>query len=179
MISLDSTFDSHVLNGNIEVDYFSHDYVNSTNNSEWCMGTSISGLCKYSSFENIKIKNITGYGAGSGISKKSGYIYFAKALGNVFKLGDISIIDGSIISSTERQSTDFIDISSHTKYDYIAINKYLGYQGMLGGSWSLILHFYDNSKKYIKSISAFQYRRTRIPSKFLLYESYNFKFYSQ
>ena len=164
MISLDSTFDSHVLNGNIEGDYFSHDYVNSTNNSEWCMGTSISGLCKYSSFENIKIKNITGYGAGSGISKKSGYIYFAKALGNVFKLGDISIIDGSIISSTERQSTDFIDISSHTKYDYIAINKYLGYQGMLGGSWSLILHFYDNSKKYIKSISAFQYRRTRIPS---------------
>ncbi|WP_289129960.1 collagen binding domain-containing protein, partial [uncultured Clostridium sp.] len=164
MISLDATFDSHVINGNIEGDYFSHDYANSTNNSEWCMGASISGLCKYSSFENMKIKNITGYGGSSGISKKSGYIYFAQALGNVFKLGDISIIDGSIISSTERQSTDFINISSYTKYNYISINKYLGYQGMLGGSWSLILHFYDNSKKYIKSISTFQYRRTRIPS---------------
>lgn len=164
MISLDATFNSHVINGNIEGDYFSHDYVNSSNNSEWCIGASISGLCKYSSFKNMSIKNITGYGGSSGISKKSSYIYFAKALGNVFKLGDISIIDGSIISSTERQSTDFIDISSYIKYNYIAINKYLGYQGMLGGSWNLILHFYDNTKKYIKSISAFQYRRTRIPS---------------
>ena len=33
MLSLDGTFDSHVLNGNIEGDYFSHDYENSTNNS--------------------------------------------------------------------------------------------------------------------------------------------------
>lgn len=164
MISLDATFNSHVINGNIEGDYFSHDYVNSSNNSEWCIGASISGLCKYSSFKNMSIKNITGYGSSSGISKKSGYIYFTKSLGNIFKLGDISIIDGSIISSTERQSTDFIDISSYVKYDYISINKYLGYQGMLGGAWNLILHFYDSNKKYIKSINTFQYRRTKIPS---------------
>ena len=76
MLSLDSTFDSHVLNGNIEGDYFSHDYENSTNNSEWLMGVSISGNCKYSSFENINIKNITAYGGGNGISSKSGYTYF-------------------------------------------------------------------------------------------------------
>ena len=164
IISLDGTFDSHVLNGNIEGDYFSHDYANSSNNSEWPMGISIAGPCKYSSFENITIKNITGYGGGNGISQKSGYTYFAKALGNIFKLGDISVIYGSNISSTERQSTDFIDISNYVKYDYIAINRYLGYQGMLGGSWNLILHFYDNNKKYIKSISSFQYRRTKIPS---------------
>lgn len=164
MLSLDGTFNSHVINGNIEGDYFSHDYANSTNNSEWVNGVSIDGEAKYSSFENIIIRNITGYGGGNGISQKSGYTYFAKELGNIFKLGDISTIDGSNILSTERQSTDFIDISSYIKYEYIAINKYLGYQGMLGGSWNLILHFYDNDKNYIKSISAFQYRRTRIPS---------------
>lgn len=163
MISLDATFDSHVINGNIEGDYFSHDYANSSNNSEWCMGVSIAGPCKYSSFENITIKNITGYGGGNGISQKSGYTYFSKSLSNAFKLGDISIIDGSNLSSTKRQSTNFIDISNYVKYDYIAINRYLGYQGMLGGSWNLILHFYDINKKYIKSISTFQYRRTRIP----------------
>lgn len=164
MISLDATINSHVINGNIEGDYFSHDYANSTNNSEWCMGLSISGSCKYSSFENITVKDITGYGGGNGISQKSGYTYFGKALGNIFKLGDISTIDGSNIVSTIRQSTDFIDISNYVKYDYIAINRYLGYQGMVGGSWNLILHFYDSNKKYIKSTSAFQFRRTRIPS---------------
>ena len=164
MISLDGTFDSHIINGTIEGDYFSHDYTNSTNNSDWCMGISISGACKYSSFENINIKDITGYGGGNGISKKSGYTYFAKPLGNTFKLSDISTIDGSNMTSTQRQSTDFIDISNYVKYDYIAINRYLGYQGILGDSWNLILHFYDNNKNYIRSTSAFQYRRARIPS---------------
>ena len=164
MLSLDSTFDSHVLNGNIEGDYFSHDYENSTNNSEWLMGVSISGNCKYSSFENINIKNITGYGGGNGISSKCGYTYFEKPLGNIFTLGDINIKTGFPIESSIRSTTNFIDISNYIKYDYISINKRLGYQGMLGGSWNLILHFYDNNKKYIKSINTFQYRRTRIPS---------------
>lgn len=164
MLSLDGTFNSHVINGNIEGDYFSHDYANSPNNSEWPMGVSIAGPCKYSSFENMVIKDITGYGGGNGISKKYGYTYFANALGNIFKLGDISILDGSDISSTTRQRTAFINISNYSQYEYIAINKYLGYQGVLGGSWNLILHFYDINKNYIKSISAFQYRRSRIPS---------------
>ena len=164
IISLDSTFDSHVINGTIEGDYFSHDYTNSANNSEWPMGISIAGECKYSSYENISVKNITGYGAGNGISQKSGFSYFAKALGNIFTLGDINLTTGETISSTNRQTTTFIDISSYSKYKYIAINRYLGYQGMLGGSWNLILHFYNNSKKYICSISSYQYRRTKIPS---------------
>lgn len=60
MLSLDGTFNSHVINGNIEGDYFSHDYANSTNNSEWVNGVSIDGEAKYSSFENIIIRNITG-----------------------------------------------------------------------------------------------------------------------
>ena len=169
MVSLDDTFDSHVINGTIEGDYFSHYYANSSKNSEWVTGISMSGGCKYSSIQNLIIKDITGYGASSGMSQKSGFTYFNKSLGNIFKLGDISILDGSIISSTERQSTDFIDISNYVNYEYIAINKYLGYQGMLGGSWNLILHFYDSDKKYIKSTSTFQYRRTKIPtnSKFM------------
>lgn len=164
MISLDGTFNSHVINGNIEGDYFSHDYANSTNNSEWPMGISISGPCKYSSFENLVINDITGYGGGNGISQRSEYAYFAKLLGNIFKLGDISIVDGSDIASTIRQTTDLIDISNYVKYEYIAVNKYLGYQGMLGGSWNLIFHFYDNNKKYIKSTNTLQFRRTKIPS---------------
>lgn len=163
IISLDSTFDSHVINGTIEGDYFSHDYSNSTNNSEWCIGGTISGCSKYSSIENIIIKDITGYGASNGISSKNGYYYFAQAIGNVFTFGDINLKTGESIDSAIRQTTSFIDISKYLEYGYVAFNRYLGYQGMIGGSWNLIIHFYNINKDYIKSTSAFQYRRLRIP----------------
>ena len=164
IISLDSTFDSHVINGTVEGDYFSHDYTNSPNNSEWAMGISIAGESKYSSFNNIVVKDITGYGGGNGLSQKNGFTYFAKALGNIFTLGDINLNTGSPIESANRQTTSFIDISSFTKYQYISINKYLGYQGMLGGCWNLILHFYNINKEYITSISSYQYRKVKVPS---------------
>ena len=143
IISLDCTFDSHVINGTVEGDYFSHDYTNSPNNSEWPMGISMGGESKYSSFNNIVVKDITGYGGGNGLSQKNGFYYFAKGLGNIFTLGDINLNTGSPIESANRQTTSFIDISSFTKYQYISINRYLGYQGMSGGSWNLILHFYN------------------------------------
>ena len=47
MITLNNTFDSHVINGTIEGDYYSHDYANSPNNSEWVMGISIGSEAKY------------------------------------------------------------------------------------------------------------------------------------
>ena len=169
MLALDSTFDSHVINGIIEGDYFSHDYTNSPSNPEWCKGIYISGSSKYSSFENIIIQDITGYGGGNSLSQKSGFTYFSKSIGDIFTLGDINLIDGTTINSTNRQTTSFIDISSYIQYEYIALNKYLGYQGILGESWNLIYHFYDSNQNYIKSIPSYQYRLTKIPlhSKFM------------
>ena len=67
MIPLNNTLDAHVINGSIEGDFYSHDYADSTNNSEWVNGISIGGEAKYSSFENLEIKNITGYGSTNGI----------------------------------------------------------------------------------------------------------------
>ncbi|MDK3224110.1 hypothetical protein EHZ12_15960, partial [Clostridium perfringens] len=43
MIELNNTFDSHVINGTIEGDYYEHDYNNSPNNSEWVNGIGIGG----------------------------------------------------------------------------------------------------------------------------------------
>ena len=80
MIELNNTFDSHVINGTIEGDYYEHDYANSPNNSEWVNGISIGGESKYSSFENLVVKNITGYGGENGISNSRDgeirYTYF-------------------------------------------------------------------------------------------------------
>lgn len=168
MIELNNTFDSHVINGTIEGDYFSHDYTNSTNNSEWVNGINIGGEAKYSSFEDLTIKDITGYGSSNGITNsrdgKLGYTYLSpKTIGDVFKLGDIDRTTGLDIESITRTTSDFRDISGYKEISYLSISVYLGYQGNPCGTWNLICHFYDENKNFIKSIDAYQYRRIGVP----------------
>lgn len=169
MIELNNTFDSHVINGTIEGDYYEHDYDNSPNNSEWIMGISIGGESKYSSFENLVVKNMTGYGGGNGIAKsrdgKLGYTYEPpKAIGDTFKLGDIDKKTGKPIKSTNRSTSDFIDIEPYSKIGYLTVSRYLGYQGNPADTWNLICHFYDNDKKIISSVNSYQYRRVGVPT---------------
>lgn len=169
MITLNNTFDSHVINGTIEGDYFTHDYTNSTNNSEWVKGISIDGESKYSSFENLTVKNITGYGSSNGIADSRNsllsYNYASPiSIGNTFKLGDIDKKTGLDISSTNRTTSDYINISTFIPYNYISVSIYLGYQGNPCGTWNILCHFYDSNKKYISSINGYQYRKILIPT---------------
>ena len=170
MIDINNTFDSHVINGTIEGDYFAHDYANSEKNSEWVNGISISSGAKYSSFEDILIKNITGYGSGNGIGNsrdgKLGYTYiYPKGIGNNFKLSDIDRNTGEEIPSEIRSTCNMIQIDKRyaSEVRYLSISRYLGYQGNGCGSWNLICHFYDSNKKFIKSVDGFQYRRIAVP----------------
>ena len=155
MIELNNTFDSHVINGTIEGDYFRHDYNNSTNNSEWVNGINIGGEAKYSSFENLTIKDIKCYGSSNRIANskdgKLGYTYlYSSSLGNVFKLGDIDRNTGLYIDSTTRTSSDFRDISGYENIGYLSVSIYLGYQGNPCATCNLICHSYDESKKIHK-----------------------------
>lgn len=168
MIEINNTINSHVINGIIEGDYFSHDYTNSTNNSEWINGVSIGGESKYSSFENLNIKNITGYGSTNGLSNSRdgslSYTYiYPKGIGSNFKIGDIDRNTGLDLESTTRTTSDYIDISGYSDVGYISVSIYLGYQGNPCGTWNLICHFYDENKKYLKSIDSYQYRRISVP----------------
>lgn len=168
MIELNNTFDSHVINGTLEGDYYSHDYINSPNSSEWVMGISIGGESKYSSYENLTIKDITGYGATNGISRSEDnsldYTYlYPIAVGDSFKLGDIDRESGLDIDSNSRTTSDFINIDNHYEVGYLSISRYLGYQGRAFDSWNLICHFYDKDKNYIKSTDGYQYRRIEVP----------------
>ena len=169
MIDLNNTFDSHVINGTIEGDYYEHDYTNSPNNSEWVRGVSITGESKYSSFENLTIKNITGYGAGNGIGISRDdslyYTYFPSiTIGDTFKLGDIDRSSGNEINSNSRTTCDYINISQYSNIGYISISKYLGYQGNSYSTWNLICHFYDENKNYISSVDSYQYRILALPN---------------
>lgn len=168
MIELNNTFNSHVINGNIEGDYFSHDYANSTNNSEWINGISIGGESKYSSFENLSIKNITGYGSTNGLSNSRdntlSYTYiYPRVIGNNFYIGDIDRNTVLDITSTTRTTSDYRDISGYSDIGYLSVSIYLGYQGNPCGTWNLICHFYDGNKKFLKSIDSYQYRRIAVP----------------
>ena len=169
MIDINNTFDSHVINGTIEGDYFAHDYANSEKNSEWVNGISVSSGAKYSSFENILIKNITGYGSGNGLGTTRDGIYYTyiypKDIGNNFKLCDIDRKTGEEIPSEIRSTCNMIQIDKRyaSETGYLSISRYLGYQGNGCGSWNLICHFYDSNKKFIKSVDGFQYRRIGVP----------------
>ena len=168
MVDLNNTFDSHAINGTIEGDYFTHDYTNSPNGSEWVHGINIGGESKYSSFEDITVKDITGYGSNNGIAKSRngnlGYAYYYYGIGDNFKLGDIDRTTGLDIQSTNRTTCNFKDISIFESLGYLSVSKYLGYQGNSCGSWNLICHFYDEDKQFIKSVDAYQYRSITIPT---------------
>lgn len=169
MIQLNNTFDSHVINGTIEGDYYEHDYGNSPNNSEWIIGVTMNGECKYSSFENLTIKDITGYGAGNGIGKSRdgslGYTYVNPTkIGDTFTLGSIDRKTGKSVSSTNTTTCDFIDIEAYSKIGYLTVSRYLGYQGNPCDTWNLVCHYYDKNKNFISSVDGYQYRRIAVPN---------------
>lgn len=150
---------AHLVNGTIEGDYFAHDYTNSPNNSEWVVGVNMN-TGDYMSLENITIKDITGYGFGSSVGN---LIYGIDIWQTNFELGDINTETGKDFESNIRRTSEPIDISNIVKYKYISINKYLGYQGINGAAWNLILHYYDENNKYIGNVNSYQYRLSKIP----------------
>ena len=168
MMELNNTFDSHVVNGVIEGDYFSHDYANSPNASEWVNGISIGGEAKYSSFEDITLKNITGYGSGNGIANsrdgKLEYTYISSKGIGTFTYGDIDRTTGQEIEGFNRTRSDFVSTNGHENIGYMSISIYLGYQGNPCGTWNLVVYFYDENKEFIKSTDAYQHRRISVPS---------------
>ena len=168
MVELNNTFDSHVINGIIEGDYYTHDYENSTNGSEWVNGISIGGEAKYSSFEDITLKNITGYGSGNGIANsrdgEKGYTYLYPKGIDSFTSGDIDRETGKEIASYNRTRSGYVSTNGHENIGYVAVSRYLGYQGNPCGTWNLVVYFYDENKNFIKASDSYQYRRIAVPS---------------
>ncbi len=160
-IRIRNGIDSHVVNGIVEGDYFEHDYKNSPNHSEWVMGLGMDGASKYSSFERILVRYITGYGTGNGFHGTrcyQGVRGFKNGTIDEKTGNELPDVKGLIVSAPEK-------IPAKAKeYGYLAVSRYLGYQGMIGNDWSLRFHFYDKDGKYLETIYGRQYRRVRIPA---------------
>lgn len=163
MMFIADSEDTHLHNGIIEGDYFTHDYVNSTNNSEWVCGVGLEGKSKYSSVYDLEIKNITGYGLTNGFTQRGDYGYTEGGIKhcNQFTAGiDIDQTTGEEIENPNRSTCDYQNVIN---CKYMSCSRYLGYQGNSVRTWNMILHFYDKDKKYLKSINAFKYRAVRMP----------------
>ena len=160
--------DTHIHNGIVEGDYFAHDYANSPNNSEWVNGVDMGGACKYCSIYDLVIKDITGYGLSNGLTQRGelGYtVAYPASAGTLVMKKDIDQTTGEEIEHKYRSTSEMKELFAHSKKwsKYISCSYYLGYQGVKGGTWSIIVHFYDKDKNYIKSTNAYQYRRIRVP----------------
>jgi len=165
MMELCDTMDSHVINGTVEGDYFEHDYANSPNKSEWVCGISISGHAKYSSFENIHLKYITGYGSTNGISNVNGkgFTFTPSLEVNGFQPGDINRKTGAFVRVQDSCISKMIPLEKLGSVRDFSVSKYLGYQGRVSDSWYVTVHFFDVNKRYICSVEAYQYRFLRKP----------------
>ena len=168
MVNITSGTDSHLVGGTLEGDYWTHDYKGSPNNSEWCSGFQIGGDSWYSSVENVKVVDITGYGGQNGIAKDAkGWLSFFYENLPKFTSGGLDPKTGEIDASDAfRFTTDFADLRKITGEKgrrRLQISKHLGYQGRLTRSWQMTVCWYDAEKKFISSETCWQYREMWIP----------------
>jgi hypothetical protein len=164
IIEIAEAVDSHVVNGTVVGDREGHDYENSKNSSEWVNGVSIMGDSRYCSFENVTVRDITGYGGACGISMSrpiSSPIVFLK--GKFTHAGELDMKTGDLIAGVpERYTCGFTDISGFTN-GWLDVAAYLGYQGRRSQTWNIIVAFYGADKTFLSAEHAFQFRHVRIP----------------
>ena len=156
--------DTHVINGIVQGDYDTHDFANSTNNSEWVHGVKIGGRSKYSSFENVEIKDVTGYGITSDFGEDkdgSGYCWGIVSFTTTTNVSENATTGNLDVTSY----TDFVDISKFkvNGCNYFQLGKYLGYQGCPSSTWYYTLEMYDEDKKLVDTFNGYYYRRVYIP----------------
>lgn len=163
MIRIRDGFDTHVVNGIVEGDYFEHDYEASEKNSEWVCGVSMDGDTRYSSYERLLVRYITGYGVTHGFHGTFG----GTAGLSGFARGTINRKTGKWDDSVEGLAVSgFTNIKSLADAgNYLTVSLILGYQGLGAGGWNLIYHFYDKNQRYLESVDGWHYRRVRIPPK--------------
>ena len=158
--------DSHLINGIIEGDYYEHDYANSPN-PEWVLGIELVGNCRYCSFENLTVRNITGYGVSNGTAAYDhtfpGVISCCGA-SVPYVPGAIDLATGAVDPAVGGMFTsDFRALGALATNGYLSVSKYLGYQGIRTKSWVFRAAFYDAQRAFISGEQAFQYRVIRIP----------------
>jgi hypothetical protein len=166
MLEMFQCYDSHIINGTFEGDLKEHDFKNAPNNSEWVCAINIGQGTQYSSFKDIKIIDVTGYGSNTSLGGNGTRTYSAvypKSVGD-FALGDINERGETVPSEVRTSSVKPLDITPFLEpHGFIQMGAYLGYQGNPAGNWVYKASFYDANQKFIESIEGYMYRRLYPP----------------
>ena len=132
---------------------------------------SIAHTSKYSSYENCTVKDVTGYGILNSVPKYvdaphpltkwatySGYTQLSNT--DAWVLGELDDSTGEFKAcQSSYVYNDFCDISFIGDNQYISINRYLGYQGIAGGSRYFKCYMYDAEKRYLGCEVCMQFRK--------------------
>lgn len=181
MVRLAGVTDSHLVNGTLEGDYFEHDYAaKESGGSEWVCGFGIAAASKYSSVEDVKVVNITGYGAYAcwgeeGVPAdannpyksmvRHGYDVWCGAKKNVV-CGALNPLTGKLdAKDTNQWHSAYVDISDLVPYDYLQLGSFGGYMDNKLKGWNYVICYYDALTNFISGEVAHQYRHTLVPAK--------------
>ena len=165
MFEMVDCVDSHVTNGTFEGDLHHHNFKDAPHNSEWLTAVSLGHDTRYCTFENVTLRNITGYGSATTIGGGGARRYSHDGPQNIapFTPGDIDA-QGQDVASEVRTTSPLVDIAAFMKsYGFVQFGVYLGYQGNPAGRWDYKASFYDADKKFIETIQGHLYRRLYPP----------------
>lgn len=166
MLRMKDCIDSHIVNGTLEGDYAERQemmwkdgtnaIVNSNGEHNRCFYM-YGG--KYNSFEDITMKQITGYSLAVGMS-----------LDNIIVRDLPTFIDNIAIDETGNTiikdgycTCDYYNLQDYLESEYISINIWLSFGGIQGEHWDMDLNFYDINKTFIEGFKCQQHRRVKIP----------------
>lgn len=159
MVRMKECFDSHIINGVFEGDYFERKekgWTSGYNGEASNCFMSYGG--DYNSLENVEIKQVTGYNSSVNQSGNLGSSKVGEWQENLKIINGVDTLKKGFVTS---QISPLSDTMINNKY--ITVGVYLGYGGLKGSYWDIEYHFYDINKNFIETIPSYQYTRCRIP----------------
>ena len=166
IVRFSHVYDSHLVNGTVEGDYYEHDYRNSRRESEGVLGIGMGGDCRYCSVSNVVVRNVTGYGASNGLGadRAGNLALFYSYIAGDWTPGSLDQKSGKIVEDAARFTSAHQKFRSYIKGSrYLQVSKYLGYQGVATRSWNMTVCWYGADGAFVSGETAYQYRSMLIP----------------
>ena len=160
IVRMYDTYDAHLTNGTLEGDRFERKELGLEKGYQ---GEPINTLLmsggKYSSISNLTIKNTTGHTVGTG------YVWGPNLTMTEFT--QTAIIDGIEVEREGCSTSAMMDLSKIIDWDpeedYMYVGHGEGYRGIKGNSAVVYVHFYDESRNFLETVTGYQFRKMKIP----------------
>lgn len=166
LIRMDNSIDACLKNGILEGDRFERkdkgleEYDGKTVKGE-CINTVMLTGGKYCTLTDLTIKNTTGHTVYSADRDKN------IAFSALQTFAEVAIIDGQEVANEKCNTTDYVDLNFYLincPDRYIYMGHFNGYRGIMGQSAVVYASFYDSSKKFLETVTGYQYRKMQIPA---------------